>query len=91
MSKQSHLLDDIKQTSLSLFGVSYKRLAVLIFGVLAFGVYVGFLLFGENSLNRYLKIEEQIRQNEKLVLLLKEENAKLQKEFFELKEVQPKE
>jgi len=88
--QRQQLLDDIKKRSLSLFGISYQRLALLIGIVIALGVYLGFLLFGENSLEQYLKLLDEKRYYQQLVIELKEQNAKLQKEYFELKEIQPK-
>jgi len=88
--QRQQLFDDIKKRSLSLFGVSYQRLALLISVVVALGVYLGFLLFGENSLEQYLKLQDEKRYYQQLVIELKEQNAKLQKEYFELKEIQPK-
>jgi len=88
--QRQQLFDDIKKRSLSLFGISYQRLALLIGIVIALGVYLGFLLFGENSLEQYLKLQDEKRYYQQLVIELKEQNAKLQKEYFELKEIQPK-
>ena len=91
MNKQREdLFDDIKRKSLSLFGVSYQRLALLITIVVTLGIYLGFLLFGENSLEQYLKLQDEKSYYQQLVIDLKEHNAKLQKDYFELKEVQPR-
>lgn len=90
MKQEPQLFEDIKKRSLSLFGVSYQRLALLIIVVISLGIYLGFLLFGENSLEQYLKLQDEKRYYQQLVIDLKEQNAKLQKDYFELKEVQPK-
>ena len=91
MAKQTNLLHDIKKSSLSVFGISYKRLFGLVLAVTFFAIYVGVLLFGENSFNQYVKLQEQKLYYQNLVQELKMQNAKLQKDYFELKEVQPKE
>ncbi|MGM0623898.1 MAG: hypothetical protein ACQESH_07755 [Campylobacterota bacterium] len=91
MSSKEQLFEGIKQSSISLFGVSYKRLFWLVVGVISLGVYLGLLLFGENSLTQYIKLQQQQEYYQQRVIELKEYNSKLQKDYFELKEVQPKE
>ncbi len=75
----------------SFFGISYKKLVAIIAIVVCIGIYIGILLFGENSVTQYFKLQEQKQQYRQQVLSLQKENAKLQKEYFELKEVQPQE
>jgi hypothetical protein len=60
-------------------------------GILLFGVYVGILMYGENSLTvlNQLKEKKQELLQEKRVIKIK--NQRLQKEFFELKQLEPKE
>lgn len=75
----------------ALAGLSLKTLLVTAIGILLFGIYVGILIYGENSLTvlHQLKVKKQsLFQEEKA---LKTENQKLQKEFFELKQLEPKE
>jgi len=60
-------------------------------GILLFGSYVGILIYGENSLtvlNHLKEKKEILKQEEKH---LKVENQRLQKELFELKQLEPKE
>jgi chaperonin cofactor prefoldin len=62
-----------------------------VLGILLFGIYVGVLIYGENSLtvlNQLKEKKEGLTLEEKI---LKEENQKLQKEYFELKQLEPKE
>ena len=73
----------------SLAGLSLKTLLVALIGILLFGIYIGILLNGENSLTvlNQLKVKKQgllIKGKE-----LKIENQRLQKEFFELKQLEP--
>ncbi len=49
------------------------------------GVYFGNLLFGSNSLSVLLGLRDKEKQISQEVERLRNENAKLQKEFFELK------
>ncbi len=72
-------------------GLSLKAFLVTIIGILLFGIYVGVLIYGENSLTVLTHVKEKkqsLMQKEKI---LKNENQKLQKEYFELKQLEPKE
>ena len=72
-------------------GLSLKTLLVTAIGILLFGIYVGILIYGENSLTVLNQLKEKkqgLFQEEKS---LKNENQRLQKEFFELKQLEPKE
>ena len=72
-------------------GLSIKTLLITAIGILLFGIYLGVLIYGENSLTvlNQLKEEKQgLIQEERI---LKTENQRLQKEFFELKQLEPKE
>jgi len=72
-------------------GLSFKALLITAIGILLFGIYVGVLIYGENSLtvwNHLKEKKEMLKQEEKN---LKMENQKLQKELFELKQLEPKE
>jgi len=72
-------------------GFSLKTFLVTALGILLFGIYVGVLMYGENSLTvlNQLKAEKQKLVKEKRNI--KAENQRLQKEFFELKQLEPKE
>jgi len=72
-------------------GLSIKTILITAIGILLFGIYVGILIYGENSLTvlNHLKEKKEILiQEEKN---LKVENQRLQKELFELKQLEPKE
>ncbi len=72
-------------------GLSLKAVLITAIGILLFGIYVGILIYGENSLtvlNGLKEKKEMLKQEEKH---LKAENQKLQKELFELKQLEPKE
>jgi len=72
-------------------GFSLKTLLVTAIGILLFGIYVGVLIFGENSLTVLHQLKEKkqtlIREGKRL----KNENKNLQKEYFELKQLEPNE
>lgn len=72
-------------------GFSLKAFLVTATGILLFGIYVGVLIYGENSLTvlNQLKEKKQGLSSEKKVLKI--DNQRLQKEYFELKQLEPKE
>ena len=70
-------------------GLSWAKLFFALFLVLALGIYIGILLFGDNSLDVLLNLEEYENYLKDEIYRLKHENAALQKEYFELKELQP--
>ncbi|MDE5591716.1 MAG: hypothetical protein K2I63_01995 [Helicobacter sp.] len=53
------------------------------------GVYIGNLLFGVNSLSVLLELKEKEKNMRQEVQFLTRQNANLQKEFFELKGLEP--
>jgi len=65
----------------------------LFFGVVValVALYVGLLLFGTNSVQVLLELKAQMRSLERSIEFLKRENARLQKEYFELKELESEE
>ncbi len=70
---------------------SLKTFLVTTIGILLFGIYVGVLMYGENSLtvlNQLKEKKQSLIQEEKA---LKVENQRLQKVYFELKQLEPKE
>lgn len=90
MEGKKQLYDEFKHRSVSLFGLSYRRLFILVTVVVLLGIYLGFLLFGQNSLTQYMKLQDETQHYKQLVHDLQEHNAHLQKDYFELKEIQPK-
>ena len=83
-------MENIKKAE-ALAVLSLKTLLVTAIGILLFGIYIGILIYGENSLTVLTQLKEKkqgLFQEEKT---LKIENQRLQKEFFELKQLEPKE
>jgi cell division protein FtsB len=70
-------------------GLSLPKFLVAVFLVLLLGTYIGILLFGDNSLEVLLELEEYESYLQDEISRLKAENANLQKEYFELKELDP--
>ncbi|CCF79703.1 hypothetical protein HBZS_101510 [Helicobacter bizzozeronii CCUG 35545] len=63
----------------------------MFFSVLvALGIYLGGLFFGNNSFEVLNALEQRQETLQSAVQNLQYENAKLQKQLFELKELEPK-
>jgi len=88
----SELLDEIEaEQSLPkrYLGLSWQKLGLSAFIVTLSGIYIGIILFGENSLQVLFDLEEYESFVKEEVVKLKAENASLQKELFELNELDP--
>ena len=88
----SELLDEIaEEQSLPkrYFGLSWKRLSLFSLIVVFSGIYIGVILFGENSLQVLVNLDEYENFLKEEVSTLKIKNAGLQKELFELNELDP--
>ena len=72
-------------------GFSLKTFLVTAIGTLLFGIYVGVLMYGENSLTVLNQLKEKKESLSLEDKTLKVENQRLQKEYFELKQLEPKE
>jgi len=82
---------EMKDKEEGIAGFSLKTFLVTLIGILLFGIYVGVLMYGENSLtvlNQLKEKKQNLIQEEKA---LKVENQRLQKVYFELKQLESKE
>ena len=70
-------------------GLSLAKFFAFLFAVIALGFYINILLFGDNSLEVYLQLEEYESYLSEEIERYKSENSALQKEYFELKELEP--
>ncbi len=68
-------------------GLSYKTFLLLVVLVIVMGVYIGIILYGKNSINVLLNLQTYESSLQEEISNLKQKNAKLQKEYFELKEI----
>ena len=75
--------DDLQQTK----KIDYKIVIVVIIAFL-FAFYIYDLLFGSRSYTRLLDLQNEYKSLQTHVGDLKKKNEKLQKEYFELKELQ---
>jgi len=68
-------------------GLSFSKFFILFFLIVLFGIYLGILLYGTNSVEVLLGLQEYQSYLQEEIGELKSENAKLQREYFEMKEV----
>ena len=71
-------------------GLSLTKFLSLLLIVLALGVYLGVILYGTNSLEVLFGLQDYENYLQSEVYRLKHENAELQREYFELKEISAK-
>jgi hypothetical protein len=83
-------IDDTQSITEKYFGLSLLKFLLLIFLVLAMGVYIGMILYGTNSLEVFLGLQDYEQYLQSEIYRLKNENAELQREYFELKEISAK-
>jgi hypothetical protein len=83
------MADTVEEEGLA--GFSLKAILVTAIGILLFGIYVGVLMYGENSLSVLNQLKEKKQSLALEGRALKVENQRLQKEYFELKQLEPKE
>jgi len=69
------------------FGFSLRSLLLIVVGILLFGLYVGVLLFGENSLEVLNGLEREKMHLSTEKRRLQQANQKLQKKYFELLQI----
>lgn len=82
-------MSSVSQKDDFFLGLSFGAIATIVVAILLFGWYIGVLLFGENSLLALTKLQNEKRQLTREVVRLQAENEKLQKDFFELKQLEP--
>ena len=70
-------------------GLSLPKFLTALVIIVVLAVYLGVLLFGDNSLEVLLQLEEYEDYLQHEINSYKSHNAALQKEYFELKELEP--
>ncbi|PHS56588.1 MAG: hypothetical protein COB17_08635 [Sulfurimonas sp.] len=80
-------IDDTQSLTEKHLGLSLTKFLVLSCIVLAFGVYLGILMYGTNSVEVLFGLQDYEEYLNTEIYRLKNENAELQKEYFELKEI----
>ena len=80
-------IDNTQSITQRYLGLSWARFAFLVSLVLALGVYLGVLFYGTNSLEVLFGLDDYETYLHSEIGKLKAENAELQREYFELKEI----
>ena len=82
---------EVIQKAGEIAGLSIKTFLIGLLGILLFGIYLGILIYGENSLTvlDHLKAKKEALIYKEQAL--KAENRRLQKEYVELKQLEPSE
>ena len=80
-------IDTTESITQKYLGLSLGKFFFLFFLVVALGVYLGVLLYGTSSLEILFGLQEYDVYLQDEVSRLKLENAELQREYFELKEI----
>ena len=80
-------IDNSQSFTEKYLGLSLKKFLFLLFIVLTLGIYLGVLFYGNNSLEVLFGLQDYENFLESEIARLKSENASLQKEYFELKEI----
>ncbi|MCW8895409.1 MAG: hypothetical protein OQK48_00510 [Sulfurimonas sp.] len=83
-------IDDTQSITQKYLGLSLVKFFTLTIIVLAVGVYLGILLYGTNSVEIFLGLQDYEEYLQSEIHRLKGENAELQREYFELKEITAK-
>lgn len=80
-------IDDSQSITQKYLGLSLNKFLFLLSIVLVLGVYLGTLFYGTNSLEVLFGLQDYQDFLENEITRLKSDNAALQKEYFELKEI----
>jgi len=80
-------IDNTQSITQEYLGLSLGKFFALLAIIIAFGIYLGVLLYGTNSLEILFGLQDYENYLQDEVYRLKDENAELQREYFELKEI----
>lgn len=83
-------IDNTQSITQRYLGLSFGKFLTLFAVILALGIYLGVLLYGANSLEVLFGLQEYESYLQTEIVRLKDENAELQREYFELKEISAK-
>lgn len=80
-------IDTTQSFTQKYLGLSLGKFFLLFIIVILLGVYLGVLLYGSSSLEVLFGLQDYENYLSSEVVRLKNENAQLQREYFELKEI----
>ncbi|MCX6053042.1 MAG: hypothetical protein WC656_05005 [Sulfurimonas sp.] len=84
------IMGDSQSFTQRYLGLSLVKFLILILAVLALGVYLGTVLYGTNSLEVLFGLQDYENYLQTEINKLRNENAELQREYFELREISAK-
>jgi len=82
-------IDSIKQLEYRA-GISIQYIALSFVITIALGVYIANVFFGKNSIYTLVELREKKHSLHQEVYKLRQENKRLQKNYFELKQLEAK-
>ena len=74
----------------TLAGVSLKTLLITVLVLLLLGIYIGVVIYGENSLSALYRLKAKQEALAKQKERLQHQNMQLQKHYFELIQFEPR-
>ena len=80
-------IDTTQSITQKYLGLSLSKFFALFAIVISLGIYLGILLYGTSSLEVLFGLQDYENYLQDEVVRLKNENAELQREYFELKEI----
>ena len=80
-------IDTTQSITQKYLGLSLSKFFALFAIVISLGIYLGILLYGTSSLEVLFGLQDYENYLQDEVVHLKNENAELQREYFELKEI----
>ena len=88
MAEKEELEVELSQDIIQRYlGLTTKTFFFLVVGVILMGIYIGIILYGKNSIGVLFKLQAYESFLKDDIKRLKTQNAALQKEYFELKEI----
>lgn len=83
-------IDNSQGITQEYLGLSAGKFLLFFSIVIGFGIYLGVIFYGTNSLEVLVGLQDYENYLQTEVIKLKSENAELQREYFELKEISAK-
>ena len=80
-------IDSSQSFTQKYLGLSLNKFIILLLIVLSVGIYLGIILYGTNSLEILFGLQDYEQYLQSEIVKLKTENAELQRQYFELKEI----
>jgi len=87
IKEQEYEFEEEKDIIKRYLGISTGFFLKAVTFVVFMGIYIGIILYGKNSVDVLLKLQTYKSYLKDDIEQLKQSNAKLQKEYFELKEI----